>query len=192
LLPALGASVLGIACGPSMQSVHEGSVRFEHCYRLDLDEDVASTHRRACWKEWSSRYTYGQSRDHIEYARRRLRSLAAGDTARPTIDVGSDYHPEERQFYLSVPAPTSAHAPPPPIATRWAGPNEPPPAASASAGVPTSSAPGDDCAATCRGARTPCDAACQKASAGNTSPADASACDRCNTDYKRCMARCFK
>ena len=30
---------LGAACGPSVQSIHEGNVRFEHCYRLDLELD---------------------------------------------------------------------------------------------------------------------------------------------------------
>jgi hypothetical protein len=182
-----------------MQSIHEGSVRFEHCYRLDLDADVAPTHRKACWQEWSSQYTYGQSRDRIEYARRRLRSLATGDASRPSLDVDTAYHPEERQFYLSVPAPTSAHASPPPIATRWAGPTDgPAPAPAPSDGAPTASlvaasnAPGDDCAATCRSARSRCDSSCSKGAAGNTSPADATACDRCNADYKSCMSRCFR
>src|SRR5687768_4415792 len=41
---------LALACGPSVQSIHEGSVRFEHCYRLDLDLDIAPGHREACWK----------------------------------------------------------------------------------------------------------------------------------------------
>jgi hypothetical protein len=188
----LAAAPLGVACGPSMQSVHEGSVRFEHCYRLDLDEDVASTHRNACWHEWTMRYTYGQSRDRIEYARRRLRSLAAGDSARPTIDVGPDYHPEQREFYLSVPAPTSAHAPPPPIATRHAAPSDGPPSAAPAASA-TSSAPGDECADACRTARQQCDGACPKAAGGGaTGPTVTSTCDRCNADYKRCMARCYR
>jgi len=62
-----------MACGPSVQSIHEGGVRFEHCYRLDLDEEVTPGHREACWKEWLASYTYGQSADRIDYARRRIR-----------------------------------------------------------------------------------------------------------------------
>lgn len=35
---ATGCAVLGASsCGPSVQSIYEGNVRFEHCYRLDLD-----------------------------------------------------------------------------------------------------------------------------------------------------------
>src|SRR5664279_5049259 len=76
--PALTAFFLlcaGGACGPSVQSINEGNVRFEHCYRLDLEVDAAPTHREACWKEWLGLYTYGQPRDRIEYARKRARAF---------------------------------------------------------------------------------------------------------------------
>src|SRR4051812_7439067 len=79
---SLCALLITGACGPSVQSIYEGNVRFEHCYRLDLEVDTAPTHRRACWSEWLNLYTYGQPRDRIEYARRRLHSFTNGDTAR--------------------------------------------------------------------------------------------------------------
>src|SRR5450432_559778 len=149
----LATLLAGGACGPSVQSIYEGNVRFEHCYRLDLEVDTAPTHRQACWTEWLSMYTYGQPRDRIEYARRRVHAFASGDVDRPTLDIGDAKKTEARQFYLVVPAPTSVHAPPPPIATRWYGdagaaPTAPTvPTATTSASV---SAPNDPCSSDCR------------------------------------------
>ena len=73
-----------------MQSIYEGDVRFEHCYRLDLDLNIAPTHREACWKQWLTSYTYGQARDRIEYARRRVRAFASGDVTRPSLEASSE------------------------------------------------------------------------------------------------------
>lgn len=173
--------VCGVGCGPSVQSIYEGNVRFEHCYRLDLELDVASSHRQACWVNWLARYTYGQTRDRLEYARRRVR---AGETARPELNVGRDQREvESRQFYLVVPAPTSVHASPPPIATRINVPTEPP--QSASAKPEEKLAPGEDCAGACRSAFSSCNQAC----AGHAS---GMACKSCDPDYKKCMQRCFE
>src|SRR5882724_8076406 len=87
----------GGACGPSVQSIYEGNVRFEHCYRLDLEVDAAPTHREACWKEWLGMYTYGQPRDRIEYARRRARASSTGDLDCPKLSVGNGKQSEARQ-----------------------------------------------------------------------------------------------
>ena len=84
----------GSGCGPSVQSIHEGTVRFEHCYRLDLDPAIAPTHRLACWRDWSQVHAYGQTRDRIEYARRRIRVLAAGERETLQLQVGSATGPE--------------------------------------------------------------------------------------------------
>lgn len=193
--PALMAS-----CGPSVQSIYEGDVRFEHCYRLDLELDVASSHRQACWVTWLDRYTYGQSRDRLEYARRRVRGFASGDADRPVLHVGANQQQDTRQFYLVVPSPTSVHAPPPPIATRVNATPEPPSAVSSignggssptisnSAEAPLPSAPpapGEDCASACRNAFVSCGQACNAAAKG-------AACKSCNPDYKKCMQRCFE
>lgn len=191
IVPA-AALLLGPAavasCGPSVQSIYEGDVRFEHCYRLDLELDVASTHREACWKTWLDRYTYGQSRDRLEYARRRARAFAVGDTDRPVLRVGENQQQDSRQFYLVVPSPTSVHAPPPPIATRVNATPEAPPSDSASATLAKSSdkpAPGEDCAGACRNAFTSCNQACDPS-------AKSAACKSCDPDYKKCMQRCFE
>jgi len=175
---------IACACGPSVQSIYEGNVRFEHCYRLDLEVDTAPTHRRACWTEWLGIYTYGQPRDRIEYARRRVHAFAHGDIARPRLDIGDDRKAEARQFYLVVPAPTSVHAPPPPIATRWYGDAGSAPPSPTTERVP---APEDQCNASCRGNFTKCQAPCGPA-ANIADPA----CQLCDADYKSCMKRCFQ
>lgn len=185
----VGAGLLtGLAllasCGPSVQSIYEGNVRFEHCYRLDLELDVATTHRQACWTSWLDRYTYGQPRDRIEYARRRVRSFAAGDTDRPALALGETQQEETRQFYLVVPAPTSVHAPPPPIATRMNA-VEPPPAPSAAAAAPATATPAAECETSCKSAFSSCSEACDPG-------AKSAACRSCDPDYKKCMARCFE
>jgi hypothetical protein len=98
--------------------VHEGTIRFEHCYRLDLEDAASAGQRWACWGLWLESYTYGQSRDRIEYARRRLNG-AANAEHQPELRLTGDRPQEQRQFYLVVPAPTSVHATPPPVATAY-------------------------------------------------------------------------
>jgi hypothetical protein len=173
-----------VGCGPSVQSIYEGNVRFEHCYRLDLELDVASSHRQACWTNWLDRYTYGQTRDRLEYARRRVR---AGETARPALNIGRTAKEEEsRQFYLVVPGPTSVHAPPPPIATRVNITTEAPPVNSATlAKSSDKAAPGSACAEACQSAFSSCSQAC-------AADAKGAACQSCDPDYKKCMQRCFE
>jgi len=182
----LSALLAAAACGPSVQSIYEGNVRFEHCYRLDLEVDTAPTHRHACWTEWLHTYTYGQPRDRIEYARRRVHSFANGDLDRPTLSIGEDKKSEARQFYLVVPAPTSVHAPPPPIATRWYGDAGTPPATTEQVDA-QAQAPEDKCSAACRETLGTCQRACGP-DAGKPEPA----CKICDSDYKTCMKRCFQ
>jgi hypothetical protein len=196
-LAGLGALLGAASCGPSVQSIYEGDVRFEHCYRLDLELDVAITHRQACWTAWLDRYTYGQSRDRLEYARRRVRAFAGGDVDRPELRLGENEaaQRDSRQFYLVVPAPTSGHASPPPIATRMnVVPDAPPDAPEAGGSAATSAststpaaktAPGEDCEGACRSAFSSCNEACASAAKGT-------ACKSCDPDYKKCMARCFE
>ncbi len=196
LAPALvlgAALAVAFACGPSVQSIHEGSVRFEHCYRLDLDLDIAPGHREACWKEWLASYTYGQTRDRIDYARRRVRAFNSGDTSHPELGLSGGERPEDRQFYLVVPAPTSLHAPPAPIATRVHGLDAGAPEAGTPGAVTTADAgpdaappPGEECANACRQGFKSCSAACE-----NDAGSDA-ACKSCDPDFKRCMRRCFQ
>ena len=177
-LAVLGAS----SCGPSVQSIYEGDVRFEHCYRLVLDLNIAPTHREACWKQWLTSYTYGQPRDRIEYARRRVRAFASGDLARPSLETNADAASARRQFYLVVPEPTSAHASPPPLATAV------PSAMPSDAPAPeTPRTPSANCTSACESAWRSCKNAC--APDGGASE---TACKSCEPDYKRCMKRCFE
>ncbi len=173
------------ACGASVQAVQEGTLRFEHCYRLDLNTETATTHRRTCWQEWVTAYTYGQSRDRIEYARRRIRSLAVGDPSRPTLHVEAARKPEQRQFYLSVPTAGSLHSPPAPIATR----TYVPPDAGHRPQLTT-----DDCAHSCQATLQSCRAPCaaNDAAAAGAAAHVADACSGCEADYKRCMVRCYQ
>ncbi len=170
-------------CGPSVQSIHEGSVRFEHCYRLDLELEVASGHRQACWVSWLKQYTFGQPRDRLDYAARRVRSFSTGDGSGPRLQLDAKQRDETRQFYLVVPPPTSVHGPPPPIATR-VNASAPPPG-NGTGGAAPSAAPRESCATDCRSAFAKCGEACPAESASG-------ACASCDPDYRRCMQRCFE
>jgi hypothetical protein len=186
-LPALALSALlvGSSCGPSVQSIYEGNVRFEHCYRLDLDTRTAPTHREACWREWTRDYSYGQTRDRIDYARRRIRVLASGDSTRPSLNFDSEGGSAQRSFFIVAPAPTSAHAPPPAVAVPYR-PEEAPTGSKADGGaVASRSTPGQQCAVGCADAWQKCQASCGDASADPR-------CARCDADYGTCMRRCFK
>jgi hypothetical protein len=203
---------LAPACGPSIQSIHEGSVRFEHCYRLDLDPKIAPSHRHACWDQWTRVYSYGQARDRVEYARRRIDELEAGDPDPPELSLAEREKRPEREFYMSMPAPTDAHAPPPPMATT---PTEDP--------NQKQVVPGDECIIRCRKQRTACLGDCESPTAGDapgkpkgrsesaqTTPdrkaeghkdatqqeeteggTEGSKC-ACEADYKACAMRCFE
>ena len=82
-LALLGGCSLAGACGPSFEVLAEGDLRFVHCDRLDLDPKIAPSHRLHCWREWRRMYTYGQTRDRVEYAQRRIAEVVSGDTNPP-------------------------------------------------------------------------------------------------------------
>ncbi len=169
------------ACGPSLTTVHEGTIRFEHCYRLDLEPGANAAQRTGCWKLWLASYTYGQQRDRIDHARQRLTALSGGDVAHAELRVAGDPRPEERQFYLVVPGPTSVHATPPPIATVLS-PSVAETRAAEAAG--RNAPPSESCAGSCRSAWRSCDASCKEGSALG--------CDGCRADYSTCMRGCFE
>jgi hypothetical protein len=79
----LGGLALLNGCGPSFEVLAEGDLRFVHCDRLDLDPKIAPSHRLHCWREWRRMYTYGQTRDRVEYAARRIAEVVSGDTESP-------------------------------------------------------------------------------------------------------------
>jgi hypothetical protein len=174
---ALGATV---SCGPGLEVVHESNLRFEHCYRLDMDPRIAPGHREYCWRDWNQTYASDQPLDRIEYARRRIVALESGDSRLVTVrretfgggrvfeEVGA-VSPNDR---TAAPAPTSAHAPPP---RTEPAPPSPPPAAGPK--------PGDACAVECNNTFSECMRPCAAVKA---------ACERCNEDYRACMKRCFE
>lgn len=166
-----------LSCGPGLEMVHESNLRFEHCYRLDIDEAVARVHREKCWRDWLLVYADEQPLDRIEHARLRLLSLEAGDDRRVSLgdprraprvftEVGGAPH--------AGPAPTSAHSPPPRV--------EPAPSATPAAPSAAVPRPGEACAAACALDHDQCRARCGDAG---------QACERCAGEFRRCMRRCY-
>ncbi|HEV8550618.1 MAG TPA: hypothetical protein VGQ57_16345 [Polyangiaceae bacterium] len=206
-VPFVGLASL--ACGPSLATVREGSVRFEHCYGVDLNPEAQSAQRKACWQQWVTSYTVGQPLDRIEYAERRLRALDGDDGNCPRLALGQDHALEQGPLNTVVPAPTSAHASPPPVATAAvvADAGEPPAEVSPNGELPKSGEatlstggaktnegtktgdrgkdpPASACAARCRTTWQSCDAAC-------SSEPKKARCGDCSATYSNCMRGCF-
>ncbi len=172
--------LLPAGCGPSIQSLWEGEVRFEHCYRLDHDDQISASHRRACWGNWLSVYSYGQSRDRIEYAQTRLQSLELGDGRTLGLDGGGASDD-------SAGAPGRAALSP-------QDPSRSPPATSRAATKPADPAtpeapPASPCITDCSRAWHDCELGCPPAELAATDP-DCS--KRCGEDYKACVKRCLQ
>jgi hypothetical protein len=170
------------ACGASIQAVYEGDVRFEHCMALDSRPDAKPTLRRACWEEWVKFYTFGQTRDRVDFAKLRQKQLSAssdfdegtwGASATPT------------RAPPAVPEPTSVLAPPPSMMASDGGTGEPTDldaGADAEGGGPEEPPPGSACARECDDAWSSCQMECKKVDA----------CERgCDQKHKRCMRKCF-
>lgn len=103
------------ACGPSFQAIYEGNARFEHCYALEENAQTPMGEKADCWRDWSERYTYGQTRDRIHYATARYVALSAVEA--PTDEALMMAAPgmTPRQTVITAPAPTNAFAPPPKV-----------------------------------------------------------------------------
>ena len=91
--------------------MYECDVRFEHCYALD-QQPAPTDAKKQCWYEWLHGYTYGQSRDRVEYAGTRYSELSLDPTL-PSLDPGTR---PSRPRITTAPLPTSAFAPPPNLA----------------------------------------------------------------------------
>jgi len=185
--------------------IYEGNVRFEHCYRLDLDPTIAPSHRRACWEDWLARHTYAQSGDRLSHARQRLSDLEKGNQATLSLDI--DAGPQGQPAAEGVPMPSSIHAAPPPKAVEAPPvPSQPP---SASPKV-TPVTPEAECSDDCRSHWNECAGSCDNQdnptpNSGNASsrpPMGVSVptsqrntrdtCNNCRKTFKACMHRCFK
>jgi hypothetical protein len=168
---AMGAMA---GCGASINAIYEGNVRFERCMALDSRPDVKPTLRSACWEEWMTFYTYGQTRDRVEHAAMRQAQLKGTSN----FDEGEWGLPPAR-IAVAVPEPTNVLAPPPmTFPTVDAGaPPEPVEPAPPEIALP----PAASCGAECEARWTDCKTDCKTP-----------ACERaCSASYKRCMRRCF-
>jgi hypothetical protein len=192
-LPAAWAAA--VACGPSYQALYEGDARFEHCYALEENGAATMGQKGDCWRDWTARYTYGQTRDRVEYAYARYRALSRAPQA-PTDEAMMQAAPGEgRSSSVAAPAPTNAFAPPPKTMadTEGRGPVnvELPDYTDAGAGPVTVTSvveektplpPGTACKGTCDIAWARCT---------DTAKCDGGGCDSCARDYKKCVRGCF-
>lgn len=186
-------SVVAFACGPSFQALYEGDARFEHCYAIDESGTASMKQKSDCWRDWTLRYTYGQTRDRVEYAAARYRALSRAPEA-PTDEAMMEAAPGEgRGSSIAAPAPTSAFAPPPKILDVDGGASRPANAlpgytdagaAPELAPPPPPRPPGADCSDGCTSDWTACKDSKDKCH-------DAKSCDLCTAAYKRCMKTCF-
>jgi hypothetical protein len=187
-LVVAGAAGTATGCGPSYQAVYECDVNFEHCYALDQG-NASPDAMKACWRDWLHSYTYGQSRDRVEYAATRFSELSLDPTL-PNEDTATR---PKRVRGMVAPLPTSAFSPPPNLAgdghadghgdgsspLTFAGAT-PPPHVAATAPQATL-APGQQCTSACAERWGGCRKGC----------ADG-ACDACDRAYKECVPGCFQ
>lgn len=179
---AVTAAVAGAtvaACGPSFQIIYEGDVRFEHCYAVDESSTTPMKEKAECWRDWMKNYTYGQTRDRIEYAAARQYALTVAPMS-PTDEAMMEAAPGGgvRKNVISAPMPSSAYAPPPATMVEAADAGAAP-KASAAATVQVR-APGADCVDACAKDWVSCKDGCT-----------GKACDACDLAHKACARACF-
>jgi hypothetical protein len=188
----MAALVLALGCGPSFQAIYEGDARFEHCYALEDDPSTGMQKKADCWAEWSKHYTYGQTRDRVEYASVRYRALSRVPVA-PTDEAMMGAAPGEGTTSpgVTAPAPTNAFAPPPntldavdaaaaPFAVPTAAPATPP---APDAGAPKAVGPPKAaCVDGCSDSWQACKGSCADAS---------TTCAACDKTYGKCVKGCF-
>jgi hypothetical protein len=193
---AVAAVALGaLACGPSFQAIYEGNARFEHCYALEEHPQTSVREKSDCWHDWSERYTYGQTRDRIQYAIARYVALSQAENV-PTDEALMMAAPgvTPRVSTITAPAPTNAFAPPPKVLEGDAGmlrPSEVPRVVGTPetpAPPPPPPLPSQDCAGKCASTFHDCETGCD-ADAGTGSKKSCAACDK---TYRGCMKGCFK
>jgi hypothetical protein len=88
--------------------MYECDVHFEHCYALDMSGTTIEA-KRACWQDWLSGYTYGQSRDRVEYARARVKGTVLADQPE---DGDADVSRGPTASIVATPPPTNAFTTP--------------------------------------------------------------------------------
>jgi len=174
-----GATMV-FSCGPGVQAIHEGDVRFEHCYRLDLDPNIVRSHREACWRDWVRSYTSGQNRDRTDYARQRVQELSQPNS-RPGLELDVAGHAGE-PWRQDVASPTNVHKPPPPTSADQFLQKPADPVSVQRRALP----PGHECSSACE--RDWQDCTSTKKSAGGTGNDPV---DPCDGEYRECVERCL-
>lgn len=172
--------------------MYEGDVRFEHCYRLDLEPGVSLVHRRECWREWTQFYTYSQTRDRIEWAYRRLRELGSqlGDPAASSSALLSPLPPVANRL---APAPINPFEPPPATLAPVISDAGAASATSASAKAspareaapdfdPLNGPPGQTCMLLCGKSWKKCNDACEEKKPCRTT---------CDIKFRHCVPHCL-
>lgn len=157
-------------CGPSFEAIQEGDLRFAHCDRLDLDRHISASHRLHCWREWQRVYTYGQTRDRVEYAKRRIAEVSSGDPD-PPFELPSG---ESRRPDAHAPAPNPVHSPPPAVLPATGSESV---LADGAAGANS----GPACRSRCEANHTGCAPGCETQPTG---------CEDCKSALKRCLDNC--
>jgi hypothetical protein len=197
-----------MACGPSFQAIYEGDQRFEHCYALDDNPGAPVPDKGNCWRDWMQNYTFGQTRDRVEYAAVRQRALSRD--AMPTDEAMMAAAPGQGAHSVATPAPTSAFAPPPKTMGDADPRGSPAPTLASSVPAPAGSVvfvtpsqplppkagaaappPGADCQDACDRAWQSCGANPDKADKPGAKP-DANHEGPCGKTYRACMRGCFK
>ena len=170
-------------CSLTYQGAYEGDARFEHCYRLDEEKQVPPPEKQRCWRDWSQKHTYGQSRDRLEYAYSRERALSL---AQPSGDGVSPRGLVFPNGIVWAPQPLNAFAPPPQLMTRDAGAADADRSAAVASfgerpGSALVAAPGANCGGACGKAWVQCGEVCK----GNPCQSG------CDDKYRVCMRSCF-
>jgi hypothetical protein len=170
---AIVASGWALACGPSFQVIYEGDVRFEHCYAVDESKRAPTPEKLACWHDWLTTFTYGQTADRVEYAAARYHVLKT-DGSPFAVDALAEAPPERPRQTIGGPEPTSAfvspqNVVPPPVTARKQEP----------LGI-AARPPGYECGDECTKSWRDCRRACNDGE-----------CARCDNSSRACMAACY-
>jgi len=179
LLGAAVAAGLAFACGPSFQIIYEGDVRFEHCYAVDESPTTPIKEKADCWRDWMKNYTYGQTRDRIEYAAGRQTALTVAPQS-PTDEALMEAAPGGgvRKNVISAPMPSSPYVAPPATMQEETKPDAG--VAAKPSAAPVQRAPGAECIDTCSKEWSGCRDGCT-----------GKACEACDATHKACARACY-
>ena len=155
--------------------------------------------KQMCWRDWMQNYTYGQTRDRVEYAAVRQRTLSRVPEL-PTDETMMEAAPGEvrSKAGIAAPAPTSAFAPPPKTLADTPDASAPPNgngrggSAAPAPSVVFVAPPGAPAGATASGNAPPPAAECQSECSRGLNACQAKEPKACEKAYKACMRACFK